>query len=73
MSDYWTDEQAEKVQAYLQTIQPELYSIEDSALLAKLLIRQHLPADVLIHELWWIAAGVIHPHCRGSWLALPKL
>lgn len=19
-------------------------------------------------ELWWVAAGVIHPHCRGSWV-----
>jgi hypothetical protein len=22
-------------------------------------------------ELWWPAAGVQHPHCRGRWLALP--
>jgi post-segregation antitoxin (ccd killing protein) len=20
------------------------------------------------HELWWLAAGVIHPHCRGLWV-----
>ena len=20
------------------------------------------------HELWWIAAGVQHPHCRGRWV-----
>jgi hypothetical protein len=19
------------------------------------------------HEMWWIAAGVMHPHCRGAW------
>lgn len=23
------------------------------------------------HELWWPAAGVQHPHCRGRWIALP--
>lgn len=22
------------------------------------------------HELWWIPAGTVHPHCRGTWLAL---
>jgi hypothetical protein len=22
-------------------------------------------------ELYWPAAGVQHPHCRGRWLALP--
>ena len=21
-------------------------------------------------EMWWVAAGVMHPHCRGSWVAL---
>lgn len=21
-------------------------------------------------EMWWIAAGVMHPHCRGSWAAV---
>ncbi len=23
------------------------------------------------HELWWLAAGVIHPHCRGIWVRMP--
>lgn len=23
-------------------------------------------------ELWWIAAGVQHPHCRGTWLQVQK-
>lgn len=31
--------------------------------------------DVLIErsasERWWVAAGVQHPHCRGTWLSLP--
>ncbi|BBL75435.1 hypothetical protein [Methylomagnum ishizawai] len=22
-------------------------------------------------ELWWLASGVMHPHCRGTWLKLP--
>lgn len=22
------------------------------------------------HEMWWIAAGVQHPHCRGGWIKL---
>jgi hypothetical protein len=20
------------------------------------------------HEMWWIPAGLAHPHCRGRWL-----
>jgi hypothetical protein len=24
------------------------------------------------HELWWIAAGVQHPHCRGGWVHLEQ-
>jgi len=24
------------------------------------------------HERWWIAAGVQHPHCRGSWVHLEE-
>ena len=23
------------------------------------------------NERWWVAAGVQHPHCRGSWLPVP--
>jgi len=26
-----------------------------------------------INQRWWPAAGVQHPHCRGSWLALPDV
>lgn len=22
------------------------------------------------HEMWWVAAGTIHPHCRGQWIVL---
>lgn len=22
------------------------------------------------HELWWVPAGLVHPHCRGLWLPL---
>jgi len=33
--------------------------------------------DVLIErsaaERWWVAAGVQHPHCRGTWLSLPGM
>lgn len=25
------------------------------------------------HELWWCAAGVQHPHCRGSWLYVNEM
>ncbi len=29
--------------------------------------------DRMPEELWWPAAGVIHPSCRGRWLALKEL
>lgn len=25
-----------------------------------------------VHERWWPAAGVQHPHCRGSWVLMPS-
>lgn len=32
--------------------------------------------DILVerqtHERWWIAAGTMHPHCRGVWHAMPE-
>lgn len=24
------------------------------------------------HELWWVAAGAMHPHCRGSWVRVSE-
>lgn len=24
------------------------------------------------HEMWQIPAGLVHPHCRGSWVAMPQ-
>jgi len=69
-SEYWTDAQAVSVESYLQSIEPALFSIEDTALLARLLVRQHLPIDVLIdNALNHTAQSLIMGSAQAHWEA----
>ncbi len=46
----WTDEEAARVELYLTSKIPETFTVNDMALLSKLLVRQYLPTNVLIDE-----------------------
>lgn len=49
-SPYWTDDDAAVIETYLKSIKPEAFSVDDAALLAKLLVRQNLPTGAMIDD-----------------------
>jgi len=64
----WTDADTETVRRYLSGVKPEQFSVDDMALLSKLLVRDHLSAGVMIDSaIQTQAQAFMMGHVQALW------